>query len=47
MLNSPQNPSVMLFSRADLKLVAYVAFATDILVLSDEVYEHLVFDAGV
>ncbi|MGW4248067.1 aminotransferase class I/II-fold pyridoxal phosphate-dependent enzyme [Nocardia sp. NPDC004722] len=44
-VNSPHNPSGSLLSAADLRLIAELACAHDFLVLSDEVYEHLVFDA--
>jgi len=43
-LNSPHNPTGAMLTAADLqRLVALVA-GTDILILSDEVYEHIVFD---
>ncbi|MFC9892660.1 pyridoxal phosphate-dependent aminotransferase [Nocardia sp. NPDC127579] len=43
-LNSPHNPTGALLDRADLTAIAELACAHDLLVLSDEVYEHLVFD---
>ncbi len=43
LLNSPHNPTGKVFSRAELQLVADVAIANDVLVVTDEVYEHLVF----
>ena len=43
-VNSPHNPTGTVFSAADLAVVAEVAIAHDVLVLSDEVYEHLTFD---
>ncbi|HEY0180826.1 MAG TPA: pyridoxal phosphate-dependent aminotransferase [Dokdonella sp.] len=42
--NSPHNPSGAVFSAADLDALAEIARAHDLLVLSDEVYEHIVFD---
>lgn len=42
-LNSPHNPTGRVFSRAELEAVAQLAREHDLLVLSDEVYEHLVF----
>ncbi|WP_024794713.1 pyridoxal phosphate-dependent aminotransferase [Tomitella biformata] len=43
-VNSPHNPTGTVFSAADLAVVAEVAIRHDVLVLSDEVYEHLTFD---
>ncbi|MBP6563890.1 MAG: pyridoxal phosphate-dependent aminotransferase [Neisseriaceae bacterium] len=45
-LNSPHNPSGALISRADLDRLAELIRARDVYVLSDEVYEHLVFDGA-
>lgn len=45
-LNSPHNPTGKVFSRAELELIAELAIKHDLVVVSDEVYEHLVF-AGV
>jgi methionine aminotransferase len=44
LVNSPHNPSGAVFSAADWDELAAITEGTDILVLSDEVYEHLVFD---
>ncbi|WP_445383494.1 methionine aminotransferase [Robiginitalea sp. IMCC43444] len=44
MLNSPHNPSGTLLKAEDLLQLQEILRGTDILVLSDEVYEHLVFD---
>lgn len=44
LVNSPHNPSGAVFSRDDLEALAQIVRDTDILVLSDEVYEHIVFD---
>ena len=44
LLNSPHNPTGKVFSRAELELVASVAREHGALVVTDEVYEHLVFD---
>jgi N-succinyldiaminopimelate aminotransferase len=49
LLNSPHNPTGMVFTRAELELVADVCREHDLVALTDEVYEHLVFtdaDAG-
>jgi N-succinyldiaminopimelate aminotransferase len=44
LLNSPHNPTGAVFPRADLELLAEVASEHDLIVVTDEVYEHLVFD---
>lgn len=43
-LNTPHNPIGKVFSRQELEALAEVCKKHDILVLSDEVYEHLVID---
>jgi methionine aminotransferase len=43
-LNSPHNPSGVLISRAELDQLAALIRERDIYLISDEVYEHLVFD---
>ncbi|MEM7294122.1 MAG: methionine aminotransferase [Pseudomonadota bacterium] len=43
-LNTPQNPTGTTLTTADLEQLAEVTRDTDIVVLSDEVYEYLVFD---
>ncbi len=43
-LNTPHNPTGAVLSPAELSAVADVAIDHDLVVLSDEVYEHLVFD---
>jgi N-succinyldiaminopimelate aminotransferase len=44
MINTPHNPTGHVFSRAELELVAAAAREHDLWVISDEVYEHLVYD---
>jgi methionine transaminase len=44
MINSPHNPSGSLLRRDDLDALAAIVDGSDILVLADEVYEHIVFD---
>ncbi len=44
LLNTPHNPTGAVFTRAELAGLAAVACEHDLLVVSDEVYEHLVFD---
>ncbi|WMN16642.1 pyridoxal phosphate-dependent aminotransferase [Pseudomonas piscis] len=43
-INTPHNPSGALISRAELDRLAELIRARDIYLVSDEVYEHLVFD---
>ncbi len=43
-VNSPHNPTGSVFSKRSLEALAGIARAYDLLVLSDEVYEHLTFD---
>ena len=44
MINSPHNPTGTLWSQDDIDHLVNVVKHTDIVVLSDEVYEHLVYD---
>ncbi|MCF2526656.1 pyridoxal phosphate-dependent aminotransferase [Yinghuangia sp. KLBMP8922] len=44
MLNSPHNPTGTVLTREELAAIAELAVAHDLLVITDEVYEHLVFD---
>jgi len=44
LLNTPHNPTGRVFTRGELQSVADVAIEHDLIVLSDEVYEELVFD---
>jgi len=46
-LNSPHNPSGALISRADLDQLAALIADRDIYLVSDEVYEHLIYDGVV
>ncbi|BCP08894.1 N-succinyldiaminopimelate aminotransferase DapC [Mycobacterium paraintracellulare] len=43
-VNSPHNPTGTVLSAAELATIAEIAVAADLLVITDEVYEHLVFD---
>jgi methionine aminotransferase len=45
-LNSPHNPSGAILSAEDLRQLESLVEGTDLLILSDEVYEHIVFDGG-
>ena len=44
LLNSPHNPTGKVFSRDELQAIADIAIAHDLIVVTDEVYEHLTFD---
>jgi methionine aminotransferase len=46
-INSPHNPSGMLFSKDDMLELQDLAEKNDLFVLSDEVYEHIIFDGNV
>ena len=45
-INSPHNPSGMLFSKEDMLQLQDLAEKNNLLVLSDEVYEHIIFDGN-
>jgi methionine aminotransferase len=45
-INSPHNPTGSVLRETDLHALAEIVSGTDILVLSDEVYEHMVFDGA-
>ncbi|MBJ30485.1 MAG: aminotransferase [Acidimicrobiaceae bacterium] len=47
MLNTPHNPTGKVFSRAELEVVARVAIEHDLVVVTDEVYEHMTYDGTV
>ncbi len=44
LLNTPHNPCGKVFTRAELEGIAALCIEHDILVITDEVYEHLVFE---
>jgi N-succinyldiaminopimelate aminotransferase len=44
LLNSPHNPTGTVFGRDELAAIAALAVEHDLLVVTDEVYEHLAFD---
>ena len=44
MINSPHNPTGMVWQAADLDRLAQLVRSTDAIICSDEVYEHMVFD---
>ena len=46
LLNTPHNPTGKVFDRDELASIAAVAIEHDLVVVTDEVYEHLVFDGA-
>ncbi|MHC1742681.1 MAG: pyridoxal phosphate-dependent aminotransferase [Syntrophobacteraceae bacterium] len=44
MVNTPSNPSGKVFRRSELEVLARFAEENDLLVFSDEIYEHFIFD---
>jgi N-succinyldiaminopimelate aminotransferase len=46
LLNTPHNPTGKVFTRDELQFIAGVALDRDLLVVADEVYEHLVFSGA-
>jgi N-succinyldiaminopimelate aminotransferase len=44
LLNSPHNPTGMVLTRAETEAIARIAVRHDLLVVTDEAYEHLTFD---
>jgi N-succinyldiaminopimelate aminotransferase len=44
LINSPHNPTGVVFTRAELEAIASIAIERDLIVISDEAYEHLWFD---
>jgi len=45
-LNSPHNPTGRILSAQDMEALIKLTKGTDVLILSDEVYEHLVYDGA-
>src|SRR6218665_475257 len=43
-INTPHNPTGSILSAADLQLLQKLTKDTDIIIISDEVYEHIIFD---
>ncbi|WP_342617604.1 pyridoxal phosphate-dependent aminotransferase [Rhodoferax sp. GW822-FHT02A01] len=43
-INSPHNPSATVWTEADMRTLQDLLAPTDVLLISDEVYEHMVFD---
>jgi len=45
-LNSPQNPTATVLTKEDIDELSAIVKNRDILILSDEVYEHLIYDGA-
>lgn len=43
-INTPHNPSGNVFSKEDMQQLERILQGTDVILLSDEVYEHIIFD---
>ncbi len=43
-VNSPHNPSATIWRQADMQRLAEILAPTEVLLISDEVYEHMVYD---
>ena len=46
LINTPHNPSATVWSAADMNRLAELLRPTDIVLISDEVYEHMVYDGA-
>ncbi len=46
LLNTPHNPTGMVLTEAELRTLAQLAITHDLIVITDEVYEHLVFEGA-
>ncbi len=46
-INSPHNPTGRVLSESDIAVLIELTRNTDIIILSDEVYEHMVFDGDI
>ena len=44
LINTPHNPTGKVFDRAEMQSIADLAIEHDLIVITDEVYEHLLFD---
>jgi aspartate aminotransferase len=45
-INSPSNPTGMVYTPAELEALAAIVVANDLLVVSDEIYEKLIYDGA-
>ena len=46
LVNTPANPTGKVFSRAELEAVAALCIEHDLFLITDEIYEHFVYDGG-
>jgi aminotransferase len=46
-INTPNNPTGKVFTRGELEQIAALARRWDVIVVTDEIYDHIVFDAAV
>lgn len=46
LINSPSNPTGMLYTREELEKLGEVCIEKDILIISDEIYEHLIYEGS-
>jgi aspartate aminotransferase len=44
-INSPNNPTGTIYSKAELEVIAKIAKEKDLIIISDEIYEKLIYDA--
>ncbi len=44
LINTPHNPTGAILTSADMEALAALTYGTDILIISDEVYEHIIYD---
>ncbi len=45
-LNSPNNPTGAVYTRSELRAIAEICVDKGITIVSDEIYEHLIYDGG-
>src|SRR5581483_455519 len=43
-INTPNNPTGKVFSRQELELIAGLCHSNDVLAVTDEIYEHILYD---
>lgn len=46
-INTPHNPSGKIFTKDDMQMLSKIINGTKIMILSDEVYEHIIFDDNI
>jgi aminotransferase len=45
-VNTPNNPTGKIFSRAELETISRLCMKWDVLVITDEIYEHIIYDGA-